>query len=310
MHGGDVAAFVVLLFLGGVGVRMFLRASARQAEDVLFDLTAFEEEAAEQRAMRVKAHEGARAMLSDTLGSIGLFTSAARKRFTRVQLIMPFIGAASAVLVGLLGAHTAVSGVLMLSILGLAIGYLASRARYRRAKRNYIRSIEFYLPIVMERIVMAVQAGLDVIPALHNLSRLDLETLAASGPRSLGKNERFAALDPVTRLLRIVVQFTEAGLSFEQSMREIADLVECSALRHAFVHLAVAQREGGELVTPLRELSDATQLYYQESIEEELAAMPVKATVPLLCTFAGLIMIFITAPLVQVITMTAKAMPK
>jgi hypothetical protein len=86
--------------------------------------------------------------------------------------------------------------------------------------------------------------------------------------------------------------------------------VECSALRHAFIHLAVAYSEGGELVMPLRELSDSTQLYYQESIEEEIAKMPVKVTLPLLCTFAGLIIFFLTTPLVQVLEMTSRALPK
>jgi hypothetical protein len=56
---------------------------------------------------------------------------------------------------------------------------------------------------------------------------------------------------------------------------------------------------------PLKELSDATQSFYQETIEEEIARLPVKATLPLLCTFAGLIIFFITSPLIQVITMTA-----
>jgi hypothetical protein len=103
---------------------------------------------------------------------------------------------------------------------------------------------------------------------------------------------------------------TEAGLGFEQSLREVSGIVNCSALRHAFIHLAVAQKEGGELVMPLKELSDATQLYYQESIEEDIAKLPVKATMPLVCTFAGLIICFITAPLLQVISLTSQAVIK
>ena len=87
-------------------------------------------------------------------------------------------------------------------------------------------------------------------------------------------------------------------------------MVECSALRHAFIHLAMAYREGGELIMPLRELSDSTQLYFQESVEEDIAKMPAKATLPLLLTFAGLIICFVTVPLVQVLDMTSNAIPK
>ena len=150
---------------------------------------------------------------------------------------------------------------------------------------------------------MAVQAGLDIMPAIKAI--VDLED------RAVQTHEQtelvVSALDPVSRLLKMVYQLTEAGLGFEQSLREVAGLVDCSALRHAFVHLAVAQKEGGELVMPLKELSDATQLYYQESIEEDIAKLPVKATMPLVCTFAGLIICFITAPLLQVMSLTSQA---
>ena len=161
---------------------------------------------------------------------------------------------------------------------------------------------------------MAVQAGLDVIPALKAIVELDQKLIDASAQ---GENSQQggSALpqskpDPVSELLLIVTKLTESGLSFEQALRDVASLVNCSALRHAFIHLAVAQKEGGEIIMPLRELSDSTQLYFQESAEEEIAKLPVKATLPLICTFAGLILCFITSPLIQVLTLTARAVPK
>jgi hypothetical protein len=105
-------------------------------------------------------------------------------------------------------------------------------------------------------------------------------------------------------LLAQVIKLCESGLSFEQSLREVADSVKSNALRHSFIHLAVAQKEGGELIYPLRELSDATQLYFQESIEEDIAKMPIKATMPLLLTFAGLIISFMTGPVVQILNVS------
>jgi hypothetical protein len=98
----------------------------------------------------------------------------------------------------------------------------------------------------------------------------------------------------------LVLRLTESGLGFNRALCDVAELVPSTALKHAFIHLAVAYEEGGELVMPLRELSDATQLYYQEVVEEKIATLPVKATMPLICTFAGLILFFITTPLLQV----------
>ena len=113
-------------------------------------------------------------------------------------------------------------------------------------------------------------------------------------------------VDPVSVLLGIVHRLAENGIGFEQSLGAVSGLIESSALRHAFIHLGVAHREGGELVMPLKELSDSTQLYFQETIESEIAKLPVKATMPLLCTFAGLIIIFVTTPLIQVIGLAGK----
>ena len=151
---------------------------------------------------------------------------------------------------------------------------------------------------------MAVQSGLDIISgikAVLELDRLDLQ-------KHSGGNRK-VEVNPVADLLSTVIDRTEGGLGFAQSLRDVAKKVESTGLKHSFIHLALAHQEGGELAVPLRELSDATQLYYQETIEEEIAKLPVKATMPLLLTFAGLIICFITSPMIQILQMTTKAMP-
>lgn len=192
------------------------------------------------------------------------------------------------------------AGCLSTGLISICLGYLLSRMALRNVQRTRMRRLEFFLPIVMERIVMAVQAGHDILSALH----------AVIDQQREGQSKSRETLDPVTLLLSEILLLVESGLSFEQSLSDYARRVPCIAVRHAFIHLAQAHKEGGELIVPLRELSDATQLYYQESIEEEIAKLPVKATAPLLCTFAGLVLFFLTAPLFQVMEITTKAMPK
>jgi hypothetical protein len=141
---------------------------------------------------------------------------------------------------------------------------------------------------------MAVQSGLDILAALGAI--IELESAAMGGDEK--------KFDPVTRLFMVVHRLAERGLTFGQALEEVAAGVECGALRHCFIHLAVAHEEGGELVMPLKELSDSTQLYYQETVDEQIAKLPVKATLPLLCTFGGLIISFITSPIMQLLKLT------
>lgn len=173
--------------------------------------------------------------------------------------------------------------------------FISTRCIAGARKAAARRSVEFFLPIVMEQIVMAVESGLDIIPALAAVLELN------------GNQDGKETSNPVIVMLGKVHRLTEAGLPFEKALREVAESSDCHAVRHAFVHLGLAQKEGGGVSAPLRELSDATQLYYQESMEEDIAKMPVRATMPLVLVFAGLILLFITSPLVQIMNMASTA---
>lgn len=156
--------------------------------------------------------------------------------------------------------------------------------------RREERQIDYYLPIVLERIVMAVSSGLDLIAAITVVLQLE---------RGRVESGLVAESDPVSKLLEQVIKLTESGLSFEESLDSVAGTVSNVSVRHAFVHIALAHKEGGELAAPLAELSDATQQFYQEKVEEEIAKLPAKATLPLLCIFAGVIICFIVFPFMR-----------
>lgn len=164
---------------------------------------------------------------------------------------------------------------------------LSKRGVVRLSRRRVRESeIERFLPVVMERVVVAVQCGLDIGPAMRE---------AAAGSE-----------DPVSVLLRRAHASMEGGLSIEESLREASAGSPSFALRHAFLYLGLAHRLGGELGACLRELSDATQLFYQEKQEEAVAKLPVKATPWLLLSFCGLILFLLTAPLVQISEMASR----
>jgi Flp pilus assembly protein TadB len=183
------------------------------------------------------------------------------------------------------------------AVLTLSFGYLGKR--YFRKKRNQNSNnikklIDFQLPLVTERIVMAVQAGHDILPALKLVVELKLLT----GPIQKEK-------EPVIYYISEVIALNEGGLTLEKSLREISKQVVSVSLRHTFLHLAVAHRQGGGILSALSELADATQCYYQESIEEEIAVLPIKATIPLVVTFAGLLILLMTSPIIQVLESTS-----
>ncbi len=164
--------------------------------------------------------------------------------------------------------------------LGCVGGELFYRGSTERKRRSLTRSLEFFLPTAMERVVMAVSSGLDIIPALSEAAR--------------------ESKDPVSDVFRGIVSLSEGGIRVEHAIQMTADSVPSFPVKHALAHVALAYKQGGEIVRPLKELSDATQTHYQEAVEEEIAKLPVRAVLPLLLTFAGLIICFLTVPVLQV----------
>jgi len=198
----------------------------------------------------------------------------------RAQRMAWILGAAVLGILAIVLQDGSPTQVVLYLFLGSIGGELVYRGVRERRKKEFVRRLEFHLPTAMERVVMAVGAGLDIVPALSEAAR---------------KSE-----DPVSDIFRSIVSLSEGGLRVEHAIQMIAERAPCSSIKHALVHLALAYKQGGEVVRPLKELSDATQTQYQESVEEEIAKLPVRAVAPLLLTFAGLIVCFLTVPVVQV----------
>ncbi|MEN9847044.1 MAG: hypothetical protein RIS36_2191 [Pseudomonadota bacterium] len=202
------------------------------------------------------------------------------ERLGRDQILWWIFGSLVGIGVWISCTKGGVSLAFLYGILGGGGGELARRGRHERTQRALSRRLEFYLPTAMERVVMAVGSGLDIIPAL-----------AEAAHRSE---------DPVSDIFRGIVSRAEGGLRVEYAIQIAAEGDSSTSVKHALMHLALAYKQGGEVIRPLKELSDATQTHYQESVEEEIARLPVRAVLPLLLTFTGLIICFLTVPVVQV----------
>jgi len=172
------------------------------------------------------------------------------------------------------------------ALLGGVAGELYSRGRENRNAEKIGRQLEADLPMVMEQVVMGVSSGLDIIPAVSEASR--------------------QGSDGVSKVFRRVVSLAEGGLPVEEAFRVVSDESDSAPLKHALIHLSLAYKQGGEVIRPLRELSDATQSHYQDRVEEEISKLPVKGILPLITIFAGLLICFLTIPLVQVGSITSK----
>ncbi len=196
------------------------------------------------------------------------------------RLVGRLLGAFVLAAFGICLKHPAPAQIVLYAVLGAVLGDLVTKNNHKRKEKTLARKLEFALPMAMERVVMAVGSGLDILPALSEVAR--------------------KSTDPASDLFRRIVSLSEGGMRVEHALQIVADGSPSSSVKHALVHLGLAYKQGGEVIRPLKELSDATQTQYQEGVEEEIAKLPVKAVLPLIITFTGLIICFLTVPIVQV----------
>ena len=292
-----MSLFLLLSIVSFLGVRFVVRGRWRE-RDILRELREHRVQEDRKEVFRGQQQFALRPS-HDELCAAGFFTQEERLRYRHKLRLIPW---GSALLCGsfTLCFTQDVLLSIILSCIGLSGGYLFTRRSLFIKKRRLIEQIDFFLPVVMERLVMAAQAGLDIFSGIRVVTRLAREEAARLGEQ----------VDPVTQLLERACTLHERGIGFEEALSQVASDVENPALRHAFIHLSVSQKQGGELVQPLRELSDSTQLYYQETVDEQIAKLPVKATLPLIITFAGLVIFFMTSPLIQIMKLSTNAMVK
>ena len=281
-----------------LAVWMQLRTNMRQPEDVADDLLySNHEDLVDEKSGDVRL-KGLDLVTCDDFSKAGIYGIREKRLLATKLKTLPICCAVLSLSVQILLGSIQFPGILIYSGMGAALGYIISRYKLRALASEYKRSLEFNLPVVMERLVMAVQAGHHLLSALENI--VSLERKQAKGSQ----------LDPVTTLLEIALRLTVAGMPFNKSTKIVSNLTDVSAVRHAFVHLGVAHEQGGDLISPLKELSEATQQYYQESIEEHIAKLPIKATMPLLCTFLGMIIMFITPQILRIMNLANQMVGK
>lgn len=196
------------------------------------------------------------------------------------RLVARLLGASLFAAFGLCLKHATPAHIVGYAVLGAVLGDLFTKGRDKRKEKTLARRLEFALPMAMERVVMAVGSGLDIVPALSEVAH--------------------KGTDPVSEIFGRIVSLSEGGMRVEHALQIVADGSPSLSVKHALVHLGLAYKQGGEVIRPLKELSDATQTHYQEGVEEEIAKLPVKAVLPLIITFTGLIICFLTVPIVQV----------
>ncbi len=257
------------------------RASKRAGIDPLdLDVDTFKKQAA-ARSNKKKAED-----LPRKLFRAGYFSADDRARFQRTRIIS-FVAAILICpsLMFLVGASPVLFAIGM--VLGVLIGYSIPISMLEKKIRRREDEIMYYLPLVIEQVSIGVSSALDVGPCIAQIISM--------------AHERDSH-NPVTEMFVHVEKLIRSGLNLEDGLTEVADACGMSEVKHAFMFLAQCSKHGGELSKQLQELADSVMVQRQVQIEGKIASLPVKATGPLACVFAGFFALLFAGLLVRLLS--------
>lgn len=207
----------------------------------------------------------------------GLFTVEDKATFYKIRLVAPILLSLTLGVVGFIVSDftTALSGF----VLGLLIGAQVPKSYIDRKIKRRNEDIMFYLPLVIEQIVIGVSSSLDTGPCIS---------------RVISMADERNSHNPVTELLRHAEQFARSGISFEEAMTDVGSISGHPELKHAFKSLAQVAKYGGEITRQLQELADSVSSQRETAIEGKIKRLELEATGPVGLVFFGFMIIFLS----------------
>jgi len=169
-----------------------------------------------------------------------------------------------------------------LGLIGILF-FLRSRARAHE------QEVLLKLPLALEGLILLVQSGLGVLPAIDALVK--------------SSDER----NPVMVYLKQAYDLSSNGLAFRDASRVVSTSIpNLPVLRHVLLHLDISQVDGGEILPSLRSLSDYCQAEWKLSVQSRVRRLENLVVFPVFLSVIGLLFLTAAVPIVPILELQAK----
>jgi len=227
-------------------------------------------------------------VLGDRLGKAGFIGADERKRIKQKIIFCVLVLVFSGFIFGL---RTSLVWGFFMGFVSLYFAFMCALFYLRYCAKEFEREVLFQLPLTLETLILLVEAGLGILPALEQIVRTELARV----------DGELSRLGPVAKVLRIIYGLTSHGMPFAQALELVADAVDIRALRHVLLHLDVSSTEGGALSPALRSLSEFTHTEWKLGVEGRVKRLETAVVFPVFLSVMGLMLLTASVPLVPVL---------
>ncbi len=260
--------------------------SRLQAKERLFYLAARDENEIEDLSETFDWHEGSQLLkqMNDRFGRAGYVTGGERRRVCSIGIW--FIAG-----LGLFGGtvgflHATLSATVIGVIIGCYLGLTTYLYFLRFQQQDFEREILFQMPIFLESVVILVEAGLGILPALEKV---------VTAKETAGRN------NALTRLFHLVYRLSAHGMPFGNALELVAESSTHRIIRHVLLHLDISGSEGGELIPSLRALSDHAHTEWRLAVEQRVKRLENLVVFPVFASVLGLMCVTAAVPMVPLL---------
>ena len=222
--------------------------------------------------------------LTDRFGRAGYWTEHERRQARRHGAALTIVTVSLAVLVGTqIGSRGAIIGAVVVGLYAGVVGWLYF-LKWKAA--DYERELLYQLPITLESLVLLVESGLGMLPAIAALIEAeDVKT----------------GINPAVRVLRAAYDLSASGLPFASSLEAVANALESRPVRHVLLHLDISGGEGGRLGPAIRGLSDHCHSEWRLSVETRVRRLENLVVFPVFLSVMGLLLLTAAVPIVPLV---------
>lgn len=223
--------------------------------------------------------------LGDRFGKAGFVSTVDRQR-GRAFAILFISGGALFAVIAAIAANTPLIQAIFFMLGGAYLGFTGFAFFLRYRQREHEREMMFQMPIFLESLILLVESGLGILPALE---------------RVVPGKQQTRKISPVTRLFQLVYQLSASGMPFTQALETVAEVTPQRIVRHVLLHLDISGTEGGELVPSLRNLSDHAHMEWKLSVEQRVRRLENLVVFPVFASVLGLMVLTAAVPVVPLL---------
>lgn len=222
--------------------------------------------------------------LSDRLGKAGFLRKEQRLKFKKISYISFSLVVPIFFIIGLIFFNLKIAIISL--ILGLYLALTSYLLFLKLKAKSEERECLFQLAIFLESLILLVESGLGVLPALEKIVRSQNE----SGNKGT-----------LSYFFNLIYNLTENGLPFSKSLSLISKSCPLPTLKHIFMHLDISNSEGGELIPSLRNLSDYAHNEWKLSVEYRVRRLENLVVFPVFFSVIGLMILSSAVPIVPLL---------